>query len=217
MLKLDIEKRDLKDDLRKIRKSDKIPAVFYGKKEESTPVTVSYNDFIKTWKEVGSSSVITLSGVGEEKDALIQDIDIDHVSDKVRHIDFYIIEKDKKVEVDVPIEFIGVAPVVKELGGILVKVMRELKIEALPRDLPQNIEVDVSALVDFDSNVTIKDISLPKGVEALSDPEEVVASAAQPVEEVVEEVPTDISSIEVEKKGKKEEEGDEVEEGKKKE
>ena len=130
-----------------------MPAVFYGPKEETTPVTISEKDFVKVWREAGESSVIELSGVGDAKEVLIHEVDVDPVSGTPRHADFYVIEKGKKVTVGIPLTFEGVAPAVKELGGILVKVMHEIEIEVMPKDLPHDIVVDISSPKHFDSQI----------------------------------------------------------------
>ncbi len=210
MLTLKVERRDAKTSVDKIRKAGKMPAVFYGKKEKSTSITVDYAIFEKTLADAGESSIIHLEGDNIDVDVLIHEVDLDPVTDKPRHADFYAIEKGKKLEIKVPIEFIGVAPAAKDLGGVLVKVMYELEIEALPKDLPKEISVDLSSLVNFDSVITVKDIKLPEGVTAKANPEEVVASVYEPKEEV-EEAPVDLSKIEVVKKGKEAKEGEEGE------
>src|ERR1035437_3718071 len=154
MITLKVEKRDIKENLGEIRKAGKMPAVFYGKKEVSTPIMLSYAIFEKTLKDAGESTIVNLKGTGIDVDVLIHEVDLDPVTDKPRHADFYAIEKDKKLEVKIPLEFIGVAPAVKDMGGILVKVMHEVEIEALPKDLPHKLEVDISGLTTFDSVVT---------------------------------------------------------------
>ncbi len=211
MLTLKVEKRDPKASLSDIRKEGKMPAVFYGKKEESTPIMLSYAVFEKTLKEAGESTIINLNGDGIDVDVLIHEIDSDPVTDKPRHADFYAIEKGKKIEIDVPLEFVGVAPAVKILGGVLVKVMHEIKIEALPKDLPQKIEVDISVLNTFEDVVTAKDLKLPNGVEIKEKEDEVIVSVYEPKDEVVEAVPVDLSTIEVQKKGKEAKEGEATE------
>lgn len=176
------------------------------------PISVPLVDFIKVWKEAGETSVVTLKGEEGEHEALIHDIDFDPVTETPRHADFYVFEKGHKLEVDVPIEFEGVSPAVKDLGGILIKVLYEIKVEAMPKDLPREIKVDISSLVNFESQILASDLKLPAGVELKESPEEVVALVSEPKEEK-EEVPVDLSAIEVEKKGKKEEEGEGSEAG----
>lgn len=206
MLTLKTEIRSKTDKLDKIRKAGKVPAVFYGKEEASTPISIPKINFLKVWKEAGESSVITLETSEGNKESLIQAVDLDPITGTPRHADFYVFEKGHKVTVELPLEFIGISPAIKDLGGILVKVLYELKIEAMPKDLPHNIEIDISTLANFGDQVLAKDIKLPKGVELKEHPEEVVALVSAPREEKEEEaVPIDLSAIEVEKKGKEEE------------
>lgn len=208
MFTLDAESRDTTIDLENLRKEGKMPAVFYGKKTVSTPVTLLLKDFQKIWKQAGESGVVTLKNPKGTVDTLIHAVDIDPVSDIPRHADFYVFEKGKKIEVSVPLDFVGVSPAVKDLGGSLVKALHELKISADPQHIPHDIKVDISALETFSSVIVASEIMLPSGVLLIELPDQVVASAAAPKEEEVEEVaPVDLSSIEVEKKGKKEEEG----------
>jgi large subunit ribosomal protein L25 len=156
----------------------------------------------------GESGVVTIKTPKATFDALIHEVDVDPVTDVPRHADFYVFEKGKKLEVSIPLEFEGVSPAVKDLGGSLVKVLHELKISAEPQNLPHEIKVDISSLVTFDDVIIASQIKLPTGVNLEENPEEVVASAARPKEdEPQESAPIDLSAIEVEKKGKKEEEG----------
>ncbi|MBX4195629.1 50S ribosomal protein L25 [Candidatus Parcubacteria bacterium] len=205
MLSLKAEIRDTKVKPDEIRKAGKIPAVFYGKKEPSTPVAIKKTDFLKVWKEAGESSVISLETPEGAVESLIHEIDFDPVTGSPRHADFYVFEKGHKVKVEVPIEFTGVSAAVKDMGGILVKVMHALKIEAMPKDLPHNIAIDITPLVSFESQILAKDVVIPEGVTLLENPEEVVALVNAPREEKEEEAaPIDLSAIEVEKKGKEE-------------
>ncbi len=205
MTKLKVEMRDKSTKLDLLRKSGQMPAVFYGKKEASTPISISKIDFLKAWKESGESTVISLETPNGTVESLIHDVDFDPVTGSPRHADFYVFEKGHKLKIDIPLEFIGVSPAVKDLGGSLVKVMHEVKIEAMPKDLPHNIEVDISSLVTFENQILAKDLVLPSGVELVENGEEVVALVSQPREEKEEESkPIDLSAIEVEKKGKEE-------------
>ncbi len=211
MLTLKAEIRDLNTKPDRVRKAGQIPAVFYGKKEASTPISIRQVDFLKIWKEAGESSVVTLeigdpsTELGARKESLIHDVDLDPVTGAPRHADFYVFEKGHKVEVALPIEFEGTSPAIKDLGGGLVKVVHELKISAMPKDLPHNITVDISGLVLFGDQILAKDIKLPAGVELKINPEDVIATVSAPREEKEEEAaPIDLSAIEVEKKGKEE-------------
>jgi len=203
MITLKVEARDIATKLDSLRKAGKIPAVFYGKKEPSTPISINTVDFLKVWKQAGESSVVVLETPDGEKESLIHDIDFDPVKSTPRHADFYVFEKGHKVEVEVPLEFEGVAPAIKDLGGSLVKVVHALRIEAMPKDLPHDLKVDITSLIDFTSQILAKDIALPSGVVSLEKPEEVVALVSAPrAEKAEEEIPIDLDAIEVEKKGK---------------
>ena len=207
MLNLTIEKRE--GALHAVRAAGKLAAVFYGPKAPTTPISINEADFIRVFKQAGESSIVTLTGLGEDHDALIHDIDRDPVSGKIRHADFYVIEKGKKVTVNVPLEFTGVSAAVKDLGGNLIKVLHELEIEAMPKDLPHSLEVDISPLATFDDQIHARDIKLPAGVSLITDADEVIVLAAAAKEEVEEVVAVNVADIELsEKKGKKEEEGD---------
>jgi len=194
--------KDLKED-------GSMPAVVYGPKQEAMPITLSSRDFDRVLKTAGESSVINLSGLGEAMQVLIHDVDRDPVTNAPRHADFYAIEKGAKVEVAVPIEFIGESAAVKA-GANLVKVLHELEIEAAPADLPHNVTIDISALANVGDQLHVSDIQLPKGVTLKIDADEVVALIQEVQEEVEEVAPAaDLGAIEVEKKGKEEgEEGD---------
>src|SRR3989338_9830428 len=163
MLTLKAEIRSKTDKLDQLRKAGKVPAVFYGKKEASTPISVPKIDFLKVWKEAGESSVVTLETPEGVKESLIQDVDLDPITGIPRHADFYVFEKSHKVEVELPLEFIGISPAVKDLGGMFVKVLYKLKVEAMPKDLPHSINVDISSLVNFGDQILAQDIVLPAG------------------------------------------------------
>jgi large subunit ribosomal protein L25 len=205
-INLKAEKREKIGKLETLRKEGFLPAVYYGHKKESTPIQIKRTEFLKAWKNAGESTVIKLSTPEGEIEALIHAVDLDPVTDEPRHADFYIFEKGHKVEIAVPLEFIGVSPAVKDLGGVLMKILHEVKVKAEPVNLPHQIEVDISPITDLEGQVLAKDIVLPEGVELMENLEEVVVTVATPKAEKVEEVPADLSQIEVEKKGKQDEE-----------
>ena len=202
-----VEKREKIGKLEGLRKAGFLPAVYYGHKKESTPIKVNKIDFLKAWKNAGESTVIKLITPEGDLEALIHDVDLDPLTSEPRHADFYIFEKGHKIEIEIPLEFVGVSPAVKDLGGSLIKILRELKVEAAPSNLPKYIEVDISSIIEIDGQILAKDLILPEKVELAENPEEVVVTVAPPKEEETEEAPVaDLSQIEVEKKGKKEEE-----------
>lgn len=204
-ISLNVEKRTKLGKLDFLRKDGFMPAVFYGRQTASMPIQIKKSDFVKTWRDAGESTVIKLVMQDKTIEALIKEVDFDPIKGEPRHADFYVFEKGHKVEISLPIEFVGVSLAVKELGGILVKVMHELNIEAEPSNLPHKIDVDISSMDSIDSQILVKDIVVPKGVKFIDDPEEVVALVTSVKEEKEEEGTADLSQIEVEKKGKKDE------------
>ncbi len=200
--------RSKTDKLGSLRSNGQVPAVVYGARVENTSISVPSAQFEKILKIVGESGtvVLELGDTGKKIDVLIHDVQVDPVKSYPIHIDFLAIDMNKPIEVHVPIEFIGLAQAEKDSLGVLVKVLHEFEIKALPKDLPHNIEVDITNLANLGDQIHAKDIKLPSGVELKTDADEVVALiAAVREEKVEEEAPVDLSTIEVEKKGKKEE------------
>lgn len=209
-LTLHTEIRTTDVDNESLRGQGRIPAVFYGPKDPATSISISYADFIKIYKEAGESTVITLETPAGKKSVLVQDFQIDPVSDKVFHVDFKVVEANKPLEVTVPLEFEGEAPAARSGLGVVTKVLHELEIRALPKDLPHNLTVSIASLDNADSHILAGDIVLPAGVELMTDPEAPVVVIAR-VQEEDESAsgPIDFSQIEVAKKGKTEEESTE--------
>ncbi len=190
---------------RALRASGLMPAVVYGEAGK-TPVTISVERkmFGKVLDAAGETGLITLEGLGTPVPVLIHDVSFDALSGEPVHADLLQVRTDKTVEVDVPLEFTGVAPAEKELGGTLVKVKHELLIEALPQNLPSEIMIDISVLATFDDQILVKDIVVPAGVQVLDEADEVVALVQAHEEEGEPAAQTDISAVEVEKRGKEE-------------
>lgn len=216
MLKLKAGKRDPKTKAKYLRKEGKLPAVFYGRKEKSTPVWIPANEFIRILHHAGESTVFNLAYLGKEVQVLVQDVAYHPVTGDPIHADFYAIEADRPVEVDVPVVFQGEAPIEKEQGGAVVKVLHEITVKGLPKDLPHEIVADISSLDTLESQITVSMLPVPTGIELLADPAEIVAAVSEVKEE--EEIPTeaeefDASKVEVEEKGKTEEENAEDENG----
>lgn len=208
MFAIKAKKRDLNIKLDSLRKGGEIPAVFYGTGKETTSISISTVEFKKIWREAGESSAIKVEMLDRNIDVLIHEVQVDPVTDEPIHVDFLAIDMKKKIRVQVPLVFEGISNAVKSGIGNLVKVLHEVEIEALPANLPHNLVVDISKLETLKDQVFVSDIKLPAGVVVINEPTEVVVSVIEQVEEKEEVVvPVDLSAIEVEKKGKKEEEG----------
>lgn len=209
MLTLEVKKR-AKDNAKaaSLRRGGSIPAVVYGAHFESTPITVPAAAFAKVLRDAGEATIVALEGLGDSLPTLIHEVDVDPLTGEPRHIDFFAVTKGEKVEVAIPLEFIGISAAV-EAGANLVKVLHELEVEADPMNLPQSFTVDISALAKLGDKIHASDILLPSGTTLASQPEEVIALVQEVIEEKEEEViAPDLSTIEVEGKGK--EEGEEA-------
>ncbi|HBA46004.1 hypothetical protein A2W67_03415 [Candidatus Nomurabacteria bacterium RIFCSPLOWO2_02_40_28] len=208
MFAIKATKRDLKVKLDTLRKGGEIPAVFYGLGKVSTSISIPIIQFKKVWREAGESSAVKVSMTDADIDVLIHEVQVDPVTDEPIHVDFLAIDMNKKIRVKVALVFEGVSNAVKSGIGNLVKVLHEIEVEALPKDLPHNLVADISSLETLDNNILVSDIKLPSGVVVVTNGGDVVASVVAQVEEKEEiVVPVDLTAIEVEKKGKKDEEG----------
>jgi large subunit ribosomal protein L25 len=211
MFAIKAKKRVGGEKLEVLRKAGDIPAVFYGAGKETTHIALSKVEFKKIWRDAGESSAVKIDMPEGGVDVLIHEVQVDPITGEPIHADFLAIDMKKKIHVKVPLVFEGIAGAVKSGIGNLVKVLHEIEVEALPADLPHDLTVDVSSLNTLEDSIIVSNIKLPAGVVAITAETDVVASIVVQVEEKEEEVaPVDLSAIEVEKKGKKEEEGGEA-------
>jgi large subunit ribosomal protein L25 len=183
-----------------------IPGVVYGPKQEAIALSFNQQVFEKLFHEAGESTIINLEGLGGEPiEVLVHEVAFNPVRGGVQHVDFYAIERGKELTTNVALQFEGEPPALKQ-GGVLTKALQEVTVTCRPSKLPAHITVDVSALVDFEAQIRVKDLPVDEGVKIDTDAEEVVAVVV-PVQEEVEEAPAevDMDAIEVEEKGKGEE------------
>ena len=208
MFAIKAKKRDMGVKLDVLRKAGEIPAVFYGAGKDTTSISVPTVLFKKIWRDAGESSAIKIEMGDSDIDSLIHEVQVNPVTGEPIHVDFLAIDMKKKIRVNVPLVFEGISNAVKSGIGNLVKVIHEFEIEALPSDLPHNLIVDISKLKTLNDQIFVSDVQLPAGVAVINEPTDVVVSVVEQVEEKEEAAPVDLSAIEVEKKGKKEEEGE---------
>lgn len=191
-----------------LRKQGKIPAVLYGHGLKNLNLSVPYNPFEKIYQQAGESSLVDLA-VDNKKPVkvLIQAVQTDPVSDRFVHIDFYQVKMTEKITAEIKLKFIGEAPAVKELSGVLVTNLNYLKVRCFPQDLVHEIEVEVSSLKTFDDVIYIKDLKIPSKIEILEKTDEVVVTVIPPrSEEELKELeakPAEVKEAEVIIKEKK--------------
>jgi len=163
-----------------LRTKGLLPAVLYGEGIESKAIATSFVDFERAFRAAGESTLVTLNVDGKPYNVLIHDVAYHPIKGQPIHADFYAVRMDKAIIATVPLQFVGESGAVKTEGGILVKVMHEMEVEALPKDLPHELHVDLALLAALDSKVFVKDIKLPNGVEATADGDEIIALIETP-------------------------------------
>ncbi|MFZ2226070.1 MAG: 50S ribosomal protein L25 [Candidatus Moraniibacteriota bacterium] len=163
------------------RKEGLVPAVVYGKGVASKNIWVKLLDFKRLIKKSGESTVIELKiDEKDNRNVLIYDTQKDPVRDNYVHIDFFQVRMDEEIETEVELEYVGEAPAVKELGGVLVKNIDAIEVKCLPADLPGSITVDISSLKTFEDRITLGDLAISKKIELSIDLETVIALVAPP-------------------------------------
>jgi len=201
-----------KGSARKARQSGEIPAILYGHGEKPVAVSIGARAFqVALHTHKGGNPIVNLAVGGSEFTALIRDAQYDPVSRQVIHLDFQHISLTEKIEVRVPLNFTGLAVGVKDGGGILEAILRDVEVRCLPTAIPAGIDVDVAALNIGDS-IHVRDLSIPD-VEILNDPDATLVTVVPPT--VIEEKPAEAvegaeptaAEPEVIAKGKKDEEG----------
>lgn len=180
-LTIEVKKRERtgKGGSRESRRNGMIPGVVYGGGKESVPIQLDRKTFVELMnkKVEGENPIflLKLTDSGQERHAILRDLQRDPVSRMVIHLDFQRIDMTQKVHVTVPIELVGTAVGVKTEGGLIEFITRELKIEALPGDIPGHIDLDISEL-HVGQHIEARDVQLPQGVVLFDEPEKVIVT-----------------------------------------
>jgi len=179
-----------KNSNRRLRAQGLIPAVVYGGGLDSAAITVNRRSVLDLLRkgDAGENSIFQLTVGKQKRHAMIKEMQVDPTTGVIQHIDFSRIVMTEKLRVQVPVEVVGEAVGVKNDGGILDFMARELEVECLPGDIPDHLEVDVTTL-HIGQHLEAKDVPIPEGVELMEDPTKVVLTIASPrvVEEETEE------------------------------
>ena len=177
------EIRNKNGSAKKLRRDGRIPAIIYGHGKNHI-ISVDHIEFNQKYKAIPESTIINIS-IGKDKyDVLIKDYQEDLIRDKIIHLDFFEIERGKILRTHVPIHFIGNSMGEKE-GGIFEMFIHEVEIESLPKDLPEDIEIDKSNL-ELNHSLHIKDIISPPGVHILNPQEQTICLVEIKKEEEIE-------------------------------
>jgi large subunit ribosomal protein L25 len=185
-LKLKAEKRKVAGrKVKRLRREGILPANIYGKKVKSCAVQLDLKTFLPVYQKVGETGIVNLGLKGETKarPVLIHNVQLDPVTDQPLHADFYQVDLKQKVTTEVPVEITGESAAVKEKGGILIQPLTEVEVEALPTELPDKFEVNVTGLKEIDDAVTVGDLKVPEGVKILTAAKQILAKIEPPAEE----------------------------------
>jgi large subunit ribosomal protein L25 len=189
-----------------LRRAGQLPGVIYGHNVNSTAISLEAHSASLAIQRLTSSSIVNIEMEGKLIPALVREKQKNYIKGTLTHIDFQAISLTEKIRTEVSIHFFGLSPAIKDFNATIVHNMDELEVEALPNDLPERIEVDLSGLAKIGDAIHVRDLSLPATVAVLSSPEEIIAVATATREEAP-EVVAEVAEPEVIEKGKKEEEG----------
>ena len=215
-LQLRVNKREEKGKKNtKLREDGKIPAVLYGHKVKNINLSVMGNEFRKIYKQAGESTLVDLSLENEKIPikVIIQDVQRDPVREDFLHIDFHQVNMKEKLHTHINLSLVGEAPAVKAFGAVLVTNKYSIEVKCLPSDLVSEIPVDLSSLKNLEDSLRIKDLKIPKEIEVLDNPDEIVVivteSKTEKEAEKMAQAPVE-AKVEPEVIGKKEKEAEEV-------
>jgi large subunit ribosomal protein L25 len=183
--------------VRSLRREGLVPASVYGKKVKAISLQISLLDFRKLYHSVGETTLFDLLIETEKtpRPVLIKAVQYHPVTNLPLHVDFHQVSLTEKVSAKIPVEVVGVSPAVTDLGGVMIMALSEIEVEALPTDLPEKIEVDISALVNLDNSILVKDLKIEADkITVLSGPDETVVTVQTPKEDVVEAAPAEAAA-----------------------
>lgn len=192
--KIIVKERNItgKEESGRIRREGFVPAVVYGLKKGSVPITVSpkvISGVLQSEKGINSLLELQLENSDKTAFVMIRDLTVHPITDRLQHVDFQRIDVDQKVEKDVPVFYTG-SPEGVKLGGILQVIRHQILVSCLPKDLPGKLEFDVSHL-NLDESLRVSDVTVPDGIEILLEGKRVLAVVHEHEVEAVEETDED--------------------------
>lgn len=186
--KLAVEKRStLGKQVKKLRRTGVIPANIYGADFSSVSVQLPVKEFNNVYAIAGETGLVDLELDGQVIPVLIKNIQANPVTGDVLHADFHKVNLKEKVTAKIPVEAVGEAKAAVDEIGLLEQPMMEVEIEALPTELPEKIEVNIENLAAVGDQIVVSDLSVPAGVEVLSEPSQVVFKIGELITKEMEE------------------------------
>jgi len=167
-----------------LRTAGVVPAVVYGHGVGTRSIQLDGKAFGKVYAKTGASSLVDLTVDGEAPvKVLVHEVQHDPLRDEVTHVDFRQVNMKEKLDTDIVLKFVGEAPAIKTLGGILVRNMDAVSVRCLPGDLVHEIEVDLTGLKNFDDAIRVSDLKVPAGIEVMANPEDMIVIVTEPISE----------------------------------
>jgi len=179
-LVLTVSLRDKALSAKRLIGQDLIPAEYYGNGVDNFSMQMDYQTFRRLYNKVGGNTVIELDLDGKKKSVLIHEVQFHPVSDRIIHVDFINVKMDEEVHTEIPLNFVGTSVAVKDFSGIFMKNLDVLEVKCLPKDLVSSIDVDISVLVDFNSQILVKDVKVPKGITVMDGLDEFICGVSAP-------------------------------------
>jgi large subunit ribosomal protein L25 len=186
------ERKVLGKKVKKLRREGLLPGNVYGKGLSSHALQVKLSDFETVFKQAGETGLVDLSYNGSTKPVLIKNLQMNHATRTLLHVDFYQVNLKEKVKANIPVVLLGEAKAVTDKIGLVLQNLSEVEIEALPDKLPENVEISVENLAEIGDQLTVADLKVPADVAILTDPAQTVAKVVEPV--VEEPEPEEVSA-----------------------
>ena len=189
--------------MKTLRNQGITPIHLYGSEFDSASMQVKMSELINILDLAGFSSPITLNDGKNDIIAFAREVQRHPLTEQILHVDFQIVGKDDQVEVEVPINLIGESPAVKNLGGVLIKLMETIRVSSKVDTVPQSLDLDISVIESLEQSILVGDIEIAEGVQIVSDETFAVARVIPPRIEIEEEAEAELAE------GEESEEGDE--------
>ena len=175
---LKAEKRDvIGKQVKALRRAGKLPAVIYGRHTEPVNIALDSHTASLVLGKLTSSSLVTIQLDGHEFPTLVREKQRDYIKNRLLHVDFLAVSLTEAIRASVAVNFIGVSTAVKDYNAVLVTNLQSLDVECLPTDLPERIDVDISALERPGDGIRVRDLKVSDKVQVLNDPDTMVAVA----------------------------------------
>lgn len=184
---VELKKRDtIGKGLTKLRTTGQVPAVVHNHGKESMHVSGDFLKLTKVYAQAGKHHPVELSLDGKQHLALIKDVDFDPRKHQIRHVVFQAIKQNEKTTAEVPVVLVGEEIPAEKKSLLVLTQIDSVKVEALPRDLPDELTIDATKLEEVGDHLYVSDIQAPSGVTILSDPEASVAVVEMPKDQIAE-------------------------------